>query len=322
MNQVICDFGDIAERDMDILFLEEFACSGEFLKLFTDGIGIKDACVTALYASKTDVLLGESDLTVVIEAYGQKIGLLIEDKIDAIAMPNQADRYFKRGEKGILNGEYDKYYVFIVAPQKYLDQNSEAQKYPYRISYEQILRYFEQFDDPRSAFKICQIKQAIEKQKHGYQVEKDTAVTAFWSEYDDYQKKYYPELKLLYKKGDKGAKAAWPRFNTVFDGLYMYHKTNAGYVDLTFERCADKTVLISELVTRHLGDYHQKDFSIHKTGKSAALRLCVPVIDMRKPFEEQEESVGECFKAIRKMTDTVKLFSLKDIRELLDPGNF
>ena len=302
---------------MDMLFLEEFACSGEFLKIFTDKTGIGVADVRSLYSSKTDARLGESDITVVVEAEGIKQALLIEDKIDAIAMPDQAGRYFQRGEKGTNDGEYEKFHVFIIAPQEYLDLNSEAQKYQYQIPYEQILGYFEKLGGPRAEFKIRQIKQAIEKQKHGYQVEKDNAVTDFWNKYDDYQKVNYPELMPYFKRGDKGSNAAWPRFNTVIDGLYMYHKTNSGYIDLTFDRCADKTVLISEMVTQCIGNYHQTGFSIHKTGKSAALRLCVPVLDMQKPFEEQITSVEECFKAIKKMTDIAGKFSYKDIVNLI-----
>ena len=175
MSHIDYYFNDITERDMDMLFLEEFACSGEFLKIFAAKAGIDEADVRSLYSSKTDVRLGESDITVVVEAEGIKQALLIEDKIDAIAMPDQAGRYFQRGEKGVNDGEYEKFHVFIVAPQKYLDMNSEAQKYQYQIPYEQIQVYFEKLGGPRAEFKIRQIKQAIEKQKHGYQVEKDNA---------------------------------------------------------------------------------------------------------------------------------------------------
>ena len=84
---------------MDMLFAEEFACSSEFLNIFLNEINISSANVVSVYLSKTDAALGESDLTVVIESSGQKIGLLIEDKIDAIAMPNQAERYSLRGKK-------------------------------------------------------------------------------------------------------------------------------------------------------------------------------------------------------------------------------
>ena len=36
-------FSDVSERDMDLLFLEEFVCSESFLRLFTDLVGIPAA---------------------------------------------------------------------------------------------------------------------------------------------------------------------------------------------------------------------------------------------------------------------------------------
>ena len=147
------------------VFLEEFVCSKAFLDIFTSLVGIKYARVISVYSSKTDVSLGESDMTVVIECNGEKIGLLIEDKIDAIAMPEQATRYNKRGQKGIERGDYARFFVFIIAPSKYLSQNAEAQKYPNKVEYETIVSYFESINDARTPFKIQQIKQAIDKQK-------------------------------------------------------------------------------------------------------------------------------------------------------------
>ena len=85
-----CTFADVTEHDMDLLFLEEFVCSDEFLKLFTQQIGVTNARVLSVHSSLTDVVLGESDITVVLESDGKRIALLIENKIDAIAMPEYA----------------------------------------------------------------------------------------------------------------------------------------------------------------------------------------------------------------------------------------
>ena len=177
-----------------MLFAEEFACSSEFLNIFLNEINISSANVVSVYLSKTDAALGESDLTVVIESSGQKIGLLIEDKIDAIAMPNQAERYSLRGKKGVQNGDYDLFFVFIIAPERYLSQNQEALKYPNKIPYERIIQFFEQKKDVRAGFKVQELKQAVEKQKKGYQVEVDHVVTAFWRDYSAYKMIFYPGI--------------------------------------------------------------------------------------------------------------------------------
>lgn len=155
-------FKDLSERDMDMLFLEEFACSSEFCELFLSKIGInKDFSLISMEHSKMDYELGESDMTIIFEIEGKRHALLIEDKIDAIAMPNQSARYMKRGDKGIAKGYYDSYSVFIVAPESYLDSNAESQKYPNTVTYEEVLNYFKGMKDARSEFKVSQITQAI-----------------------------------------------------------------------------------------------------------------------------------------------------------------
>ncbi len=314
--QIRCIFSDVSEHDMDMLFLEEFACSSEFTAIFADIVSIHNATVLSVESSKTETALGESDMTVIVEAEGERIGLLIEDKIDAMAMPDQAARYALRGQKGIDRGEYNRFHVFIVAPRKYLQQNEEAQKYPNRIEYETILNYFEKLNDARSAFKAQQIRQAIDKQKKGYQVEEDSAVTHFWGKYSEYQKAHYPELYFKYKGEIKGSNATWPRFGTINERLYIYHKTEFGFVDLTFENCADKIVDIEKMLEDTVGDYLGNGFTVQRTTRSAAVRLLVPVLDLHQPFEGQRKAVEAGMEAVRKLSELVKQIDMQEIVNL------
>ncbi len=303
---ITCIFSDVSERDMDLLISEEIFSLSDFLALFLQKVGIVSATVSSVELSKSDAVLGESDITVIIESSGEKIGLLIEDKIDAIAMPDQAMRYILRGQKGIEQGDFTKFYVFIVAPQKYLSENREAKKYENCISYEELLEFFSSRKDNRSVYKAQQIKQAIYKQKTGYQIVEDHAVTAFWKQYAKYQKEHFPNVWLIYSGGKKGANASWPRYNTVIKGLYFYHKSEFGYIDLTFENCSERIPELEQILFIQLGDYSANGFSIQRTGKSAALRLIVPTVDFHKPFEMQLDKIKECFAAIQKMSETVK----------------
>ncbi len=309
-NSIDCSFSDVSEHDMDLLFLEEFVCSKDFLHLFTSLIGIIDARVISVHSSKTDVSLGESDMTVIIESNGERIGFLIEDKIDAVAMPEQAERYNKRCLKGIERGDYSQFFVFIIAPRKYLSQNIEAQKYPNRVEYETILSYFETIKDARSFFKIQQITRAIEKQKKGYQVEVDPSVTDFWKMFFDYKEKNYPGLFFIYSGEVKGTNATWFRFKTVFDGFYVFHKTESGYVDLTLNGCAERIVDIENLLSDTIGDYIKEGYTVHKTGKSAAIRVSVPILDLHAPFLSQLDEIEKGLAAVQKITDLVKLFNV------------
>ena len=71
--------------------MNSFVCDDGFLDLFLSKAGIvaESKRVLSVELSKTDAKFGESDITVIVEIDGRKIGLLIEDKIDAIAMPEQ-----------------------------------------------------------------------------------------------------------------------------------------------------------------------------------------------------------------------------------------
>ena len=63
----ICKFSDVLEKNMDLLFLEEFASSPDFLNLFLSKIHIDSAKVIEIEQSKVHSEFGESDMTVIIE---------------------------------------------------------------------------------------------------------------------------------------------------------------------------------------------------------------------------------------------------------------
>lgn len=140
----------ISERDMDLLFVESITTDPGFCDLLlrkTDLAG-KPFQVLGAELSKSDSDLGESDITVVVDVEGNKYGLLIEDKIDAIAMQEQHGRYVRRGEKGIKAGEYIGYRVFIICPKKYYENNAEAKLYEHIQTYEECKQYFDSKKDP------------------------------------------------------------------------------------------------------------------------------------------------------------------------------
>lgn len=128
---VNCSFNAVHERDMDILFMESLASDPNFttLVLSKTKYSGKEFQVLSTALSETEMNLGETDICVILRIEDRRVGLLIEDKVDAIAMPDQHLRYHKRGEAGVLKGKYDAYEVFIFCPQKYYDNNSEAKKY-------------------------------------------------------------------------------------------------------------------------------------------------------------------------------------------------
>lgn len=311
------NFRDILEHDMDMLFLEEFVFSNAFCKIFLDKIGVKTKSIISTWQSKVDDELGETDMAVIFDCDGKKVALLIEDKIDAIAMPEQPTRYILRGNKGIQEGEYDAYYVFIVAPQNYLDNNEKAKEYPNSVSYEEIREYFEKLNDTRSSFKLAQINLAISKQKNGYQLVKNAQVTDFWNKYVEYKNINYPDLNLAVHSNIKPTNGVWPHFRTNKVGVFIYHKSNVGNVDLTYNGQANKIDEIKKFLIDTIGNYYEQGINVVKTGKSCAIRICVPFIVFADAFENQIEKVDEAFAAVKKLYELSIKLEIAGIYELL-----
>ena len=83
----------VLERDIDLLMINKFIYDTNVLKYFLNKIDKDGYSISSIQHSLMDQEAGESDITVIVEKDNHKIGLLIEDKIDALAMPNQRKRY-------------------------------------------------------------------------------------------------------------------------------------------------------------------------------------------------------------------------------------
>ena len=95
-------FDTTLERDIDLLIMEEFVSNEDFANIFLKAANVRGAYkIEEVIHSKTDAELGESDIVLVLNINNKKHAIHIEDKIDAIAMPEQHDRYDKRAEKAI-----------------------------------------------------------------------------------------------------------------------------------------------------------------------------------------------------------------------------
>ncbi len=311
------DFGTVSERDMDMLFLNAFSTDAFFLNLFISKTNLPkaDYTVSEIYLSKADKD-GESDITVIIETSEGKYGLLIEDKIDAIAMPEQPERYIKRGKRGIKNKDYDAFYSFIVCPEKYYNNNVEAKKYPYSVMYEEIRDYFSNKKDSTSLICFQEVSQAIDKAKRPPKVEINANANLFFRKYKDYQEENYPDLNLTTKRDSNGY---WAHYTTRFGLVYLFHKIEDGKVDLTFNRAA-KYLDKLEIVASWLRKYGISNVSAVKTGMAGALRVTVPKLNMQIPFEENDEyDIDVCFKTINELIEAVNVFgvasSISDIQK-------
>ncbi|MBR3108191.1 MAG: hypothetical protein IKH30_13590 [Clostridia bacterium] len=299
----------ITERDMDLLFVESVLTDPEFCRVLvnkTDLAG-KPFRILSAELSKSDAELGESDITVVLDVEGDRYGLLIEDKIDAMAMPEQHGRYIKRGEKGIKAGEYKDFRVFIFCPEKYYSNNDEAKLYEHLITYEECKEYFDRKNDPLSAFRSQQIEQAITKAKKPQAINVDERANAFLKQYIAYQKEKYPTLDLSTKEDKNGW---WTDYRTELGTVYINHKIQEGFVDLTFPKASDK-IGHAKIIADWARQHKISDASVVKTKKSAMIRIHVPKLDIIKGFEfVDKDELDQCFDAIKELTDFANIIEM------------
>ena len=282
------------ERDIDLLIMEEFISDEAFAKILLDAVGICNSYgIDKAIHSKTDADLGESDIVFILNISGKRHALHIEDKIDAIAMPRQHDRYNLRAQKDIADGQYDSYSVLIVAPEKYLANNKEAQKYAHHVTYEKLRDYFLRKTDIRSKYKLALIERAIYEQKNGYQYETNPGVVRFCTAMAAYQKENHPKLPV-------GTTAWWPEYPTLLKDTKVVFKANKGFCDLQFGH-----TLAQDLYGR-VKDHLSERMNVVQAGKSASVRIAVTPIWFENRFEDKITEVGEALEALAELYDLSK----------------
>jgi len=275
------------ERDVDLVLVRSFYEENAVTKLFLqEGDHIMEVQHSAME------LHGESDLQVIVERNGQRHAILIEDKVDAQAQPDQYQRYCERGARGVAESRWAGYTVYIAAPQKYLESDHEARKYPNKVSYEDIRDLLSE-----DKVSLAIIETALKKSEGLLPSVVDEAVTAFWDAYYDYHQEHMPHLLLHVNRGKKGPNATWPDFRTVLSDAKILHKSEKGVVDLQFRGIAEKIGSLQKLVAPFI----DADMRIERAGNSAVVRLKVPVMDFSKEFNSYNKEIKIVFAAIDRL---------------------
>lgn len=305
--EVIYKFGNIQERDMDLLFMESLATDKEFAKLFLEKAKIPytNFEVLSIALSETEPGLGESDITAIFDINGIKYGILIEDKIDAPAMPKQCDRYYLRLKKAIDDGKYAQGFVFIICPEEYKAKNEDAKGYTLCVTYEECISYFSDLHSIAGQLKCQQLAQALETAKVPTWV-KDPKAMDFFKKYRNYMEQHHSTLDLRNRKDSNGW---WPHYGTEYGNVYIYHKVSDKVVDLTFPKGAEK-ILTLRLIALWLNAHGVSNVYAVVTGKAAALRISVPFLNQHEPFENANtDDVEMCFNAIETLSNFASLLA-------------
>jgi hypothetical protein len=273
----------VAERDIDLLILEELTVSREFAQWFYQEnhlVPFTEGKAKAFH-SVSDAELGESDIVVL---YDNGHAILIENKIGAIAQKDQAKRYQQRGEKGLACKSWHSFSTCIIAPESYLESIADVRGYQAKVSYERIRDWLGARDSERYQFKKLLMQEAIEQNRRGYTTIPDARVTSFWRDYWEFASKNHPQLKMD-QPGSKPANSSFIYFypEALPRNFQLIHKVSPGFVDLQIANMSHMVEILTEL-------FSDMDIEIEKAGKSVVFRKRLQTMDIYIPFRDQQSS--------------------------------
>ena len=206
------DFGrylqSVAERDIDLLLMEEFHVVPAFASWFAEQVCLpQQAKFDGAWHSLCDQD-GETDLLLRVRIDQERVAILIENKVGAPEQQSQDVRYHLRGMRSQEAGRYDRFVTAICAPQVYLNGIGPQSAYDHRVSYEAILEWYGVQSGPRAAWRKAIFGEAIEQGRRGYRMKIHTGKTSFHQQYREHLRDTCPEF-LMRPQTAKGPKSTW-----------------------------------------------------------------------------------------------------------------
>lgn len=301
------DFGrylqSVMERDIDLLLMEEFHAEPTFVTMFCGAIGLPNNIeFDGAWHSLNDAQ-GETDLLLRVQNGAERIGILIENKVVAVAQPEQDHRYHLRALRSQEAGRFDRYVTAICAPDSYLSGVPADSAYQHLVSYEQIRDWFLAQSGGRAEWRAAVMQEAIDQGRRGYTMIVHSGRSTFHLGYWEFLKRNYPQFYMR-KPSPKGPKSSWMRFrgHNFPKGVTLNHKADRSAMDLEF---AERSV--EDVLSRRTSDW-PCDIIVKQTGKSTVLRLAVPPCDLDASPTSQESQLTGALDAAVQLAPFADLF--------------
>jgi hypothetical protein len=226
---------------------------------------------------------GESDLVWIVESNNlHRRMALIENKINAAAQERQYERYHERAEIYEHQGKCSEFVIVLCAPEKYSSTDSDL--YSVRITYEEIRDWFNENDLDGSGYFADLMQRAISK---SIEIKPpDAEITLFQRQVWELANREFPEIGLGEPRPGREywVTQSYGDFSIRYKMLKKHGEFVRCVVDLELpNRGGDVEILLRDL-GQVLG---QIGAEITRTGKSAAVRVNVPVV-APPSFDEQK----------------------------------
>ena len=292
----------IYERDMDLVLLEELESNNEFRAWLVTRVFGQDCYLRHLGTQHSVVDESNRESDIVFRFVANESGaeatkaILIENKIDAVAQPNQGSDYIVRGQAGTDRKDWSEFRTCLIAPRQYKEGTVDWQNFQEVITYEEVLAFFasRKGRDERYAWKTRLVETAIFKKASGYTPVISEEATAFVKHYHE-RAKAYPRLQMVLPK-PRPAGNTWISFrpDVLPRGAAIEHQVTAGRVKLMFHGASEQL----DALRHQLEPYLEPGMEIEQAGKSVAVSMKVPAVPaITLPFAQVEKEATEGMRA-------------------------
>lgn len=293
------DFGHylscVAERDIDLLLMEEFHVSDDFVAWFAEAVGEGGALPSGAWHSVSDTD-GETDLLLRVHCGHERVGILIENKVGAPEQDAQGERYHLRGIRSREAGKFDRFVTVMCAPEKYLEGLPADTAYQFCVSYEAIAEWFERFQDRRSAWRAVIMKEAIAQNRRRSTMAVDEGASRFHSDFYDYLARNHPSLRMS-KPTKKSLNSTW---------IVMKGANFPKNVWLNFKlgkRTLDLSVGPMNVADLYRHGPFPDDIVPEQLGESAALVVRTPLVELSRSVAEQVDAIEAVLKQAERLAE-------------------
>jgi len=291
----------IRERDIDLLLASELHSESGFSEWFFMKCGFPATEFNSARISVTDAY-GETDVFIEGKNEDSKVTILVEHKVGASFQFEQDLRYKKR-EQYITN-EGDGIFAnsVLIAPRKYIlnSKNNFAKQ----ISFEEIVSELRSYQDPRSHFFADALEVGIKYQKRGYKKMVHDDTSSFWMDYYELAIAEFSKLKMRRPDGKPSA-SNFCYFRDIITNnilgkkVVLVHKWPHGNADLQFSATHPEELYSLKSI--------EDGMLIVKANNSASVRINVPILDTRLPFNQQIDEVRAGLGAIERLYNFSRL---------------
>lgn len=325
----------VQERDVDLLLLEEFLCNDDFLRWFVEAVAkcsidytSREVC-HSVFEGNTKDNAGETDLRIKLESESCRHLFLVENKISADFMPEQAERYRARANHAMTTGEVDNAHTVLVAPEGYVNDCCSAAVFDHVLSYEQICTALSDiaFDSTKEGVKSrlhhreMILRHAIKKHRRGG-IGFSVPVTDFFNACCDFVEQEYGQ-RLRPRRHSQ-----WrPNSNRlVFDNLgcerlskslceegnevWFSFLLREGQLGLRFHNWPGKADSL-ELVLNELKEEDMKLIRVRKSDSLEVGFLGLPSIDPHGDFVSQIENFRSCLEHLVRLADWLDAMAIE-----------